>query len=450
MNPVDRAIQLKSELDALRPLAPDIERKVLDKLRLDWNYHSNHLEGNQLDYGETKALLLHGITAQGKPLRDHLEIRGHNEAIGLLLDMVRNNTPISQTEVRNLHKTILGEPYEVNAITPDGSPSRKQVVPGEYKTQPNHVRTATGEIFHFAEPFAVPSKMADLFDWLGKQRTTVAANPILVAATFHYEFVRIHPFDDGNGRMARLLMNLELMRAGFPPAVIRTEEKDSYFSALRQADGGNLVAFAEHIAERVERSLSTMLAAAKGQAIDEPSDLDKKLLLLEQTLKADAKIRDATRSVSSIQQVFDRLVEPAGRQLVASLIKFERFFDKNAKCVYINSHRRGAADFDEELINARQRIDDQASSFAILVTLSDPKVIGLSDSRSEIFFNLRRNDFSLHVRVSASKDSFNDLIGDFGYDQLPDLAAIQPALKKISERLLNSIEHAAKQNSNSK
>ncbi|MBD0256814.1 MAG: Fic family protein, partial [Cytophagales bacterium] len=142
-----RITALRNQLDALRPLNPEQERRIMDKFRLDWNYHSNHLEGNQLTYGETKALLLFNITAQGKPLKDHLEIKGHNEAILWIEEVVRQQRPLTENFLRELHKLLLGTPYQVDAITPDGQPTQRWVQVGQYKSTPNHVKTVTGEIF---------------------------------------------------------------------------------------------------------------------------------------------------------------------------------------------------------------------------------------------------------------------------------------------------------------
>lgn len=161
---------LKAELDNQRPLSVDDEQRVMQKFRLDWNYHSNHLEGNSLSYGETKALILFGITAQGKPLKDHFEITGHNEAINWVLEVIKEDRPLSENFIRELHKLILKEPYEVDTITPDGKPSKKMIKVGQYKTSPNHVKTKTGEIFRFATPENTPIEMNELVQWYNENR----------------------------------------------------------------------------------------------------------------------------------------------------------------------------------------------------------------------------------------------------------------------------------------
>ena len=134
---LEKINRLSEELEKLRPLSSENEQKVMQKFRLDWNYNSNNLEGNSLTYGETKALLLFGITAQGKPLKDHIEIEGHNEAIDYIIKVARAQESLTEAMIRHLHKMILHEPYEIDALTADGQPTRKRVEIGKYKTTPN-------------------------------------------------------------------------------------------------------------------------------------------------------------------------------------------------------------------------------------------------------------------------------------------------------------------------
>ncbi|WP_294824442.1 Fic family protein, partial [uncultured Flavobacterium sp.] len=255
MEEIIRALELKNQLDSLRPLDRDQEARIMQKFRLDWNYHSNNLEGNSLTYGETKALLMHGITAQGKPLKDHFEITGHNEAINWVIDVVKGDYPLTESFIREVHKLLLKESYQVNAQTADGLPTKKRVAVGSYKTSPNHVQTKTGEMFYFATPEETHAKMGDLMAWYNEKIVDPDFNPILLAAEFHYKFILIHPFDDGNGRTARILMNFILMKFGYPPVIIKTEDKENYYAVLRLADTGNLEAFVGYIAKNLNRSL---------------------------------------------------------------------------------------------------------------------------------------------------------------------------------------------------
>jgi Fic family protein len=280
-----KAVALKSELDALRPINKEQEDRIMQKFRLDWNYHSNHLEGNSLTYGETKALILFGITAQGKPLKDHFEITGHNQAINWVMDVVKGDYPLTENFIRELHTLLLKESYEVDAITPDGKPTKKRINVGSYKTSANHVQTKTGEIFYFATPEETPAKMHDLLVWYNEKIAEAQCNPILLASEFHYKFIRIHPFDDGNGRTARILMNFILMKNHYPPVIIKTEDKANYFGVLQLADAGKIEDFIEYIAENLVHSLEIMIAGANGEDIEQLEDISKKIKALEQKIK---------------------------------------------------------------------------------------------------------------------------------------------------------------------
>lgn len=283
-----RIEQLKGAIEQLRPLDKHTLGKIEQKFRLDWNYHSNAIEGNSLNFGETKSFLLHGITAAGKPLKDHLDLRGHNEAILALEDIIKEERPISEHFIRELHQVILVEDSYNPAQTPDDLPTRKKIKVGQYKSTNNHVQTSTGEIFYFASVEETPAKMNDLIEWLREHKEQ--ENPVVVAALFHYKFIVIHPFDDGNGRLARILMNFILMRAGFPPVVIKTKEKEAYFRALRQADGGNTSAFVEYIAEQLLASLELYLTGARGESIEELEDVDKEFELFKMELEGKEEV----------------------------------------------------------------------------------------------------------------------------------------------------------------
>ena len=275
---------LKRELDFLRPLKPEQEQRVFDKLRLDWNYHSNAIEGNQLTPGETRLLLLEGLTADGKPLKDYLDIEGHNHVTDWLLDYVRRKEELTEVTIRGMHEILLVRPYEVTAVTPEGGKVKKTVELGKYKNQPNQVTTPTGAIRRFALPEETPVKMGELMKWLRAQQQSKELHPITVSAIFHHEFVSIHPFDDGNGRMARLLMNLILMQSGYPPAIIQLQDRDAYFLALARADANDRESFISFIADKVGRSVELYLRGARGESVEDYDDIDKKITLLKREL----------------------------------------------------------------------------------------------------------------------------------------------------------------------
>ena len=275
---------LKKELDALRPLPSDVLGRIGQKLRIEWNYHSNAIEGNSLTLGETRSLILHGLTAQGKPLRDHLDIEGHDEAVKAIEEAVKSDEAFNQVFIRNLHTVLLKEPYETAAVTPDGQRVKRRIAVGAYKTQPNNVQTSAGETYYFTPPEQVQSAMSDLVDWYRK-REDEGEHPVITAATFHYRFVRIHPFDDGNGRMARLLMNMILMKHGYTVALIPREERDQYVNTLERADQSeDLTEFISYIAACCEYSLNLHLRAARGEDIEDVEDIDKEIALFKRSL----------------------------------------------------------------------------------------------------------------------------------------------------------------------
>lgn len=332
MEDIVKATALKTELDSLRPINEEQGARIMQKFRLDWNYHSNNLEGNSLTYGETKALLMHGITAQGKPLKDHFEVTGHNEAINWVTDIVKGNRPLTEKFIRELHTLLLKEPYEVDAITADGKPTKKKIAVGSYKTTPNHVKTKTGEIFYFATPEETPAKMTDLLAWYNQKIEDEDVNPILLAAEFHYEFIRIHPFEDGNGRTARILMNFILMKLGYPPVIVKTEDKENYFAALRLADTGNLNAFITYIAKNAIHSLQIMIAGAKGESIEEPDDIDKEITLLEKRLAEYGNRIDKEKSEETVNDIYINTIVKLARVMRLKLQRFEKHY-LNTKCI---------------------------------------------------------------------------------------------------------------------
>ncbi|MDB5159582.1 MAG: Fic family protein, partial [Mucilaginibacter sp.] len=318
---------LKKQIDDMRPLPEDVESRVMQKLRLDWNYNSNAIEGNKLSYGETAAFLSEGITAKGKPLKDHLDIRGHNEAISFLLDIVKETRPISEADIRALHKMILVESYEVKAQTASGVPTTKRISLGEYKTSPNHVKTSTGELHYYASPEETPAKMQELMDWYTTISADKSIHSIVIAALFHHKFVAIHPFDDGNGRLSRILMNLIVMQNGYPPVVIKMDDRQNYYALLRRGDAGDEWPFVEYITERLKSSLKIYLKATKGEDIDEDDDIDKKIALFRMELQSKVVPKKKVTK-DEINQTLLNIISPFIQKLEAKLKVFEEFFER--------------------------------------------------------------------------------------------------------------------------
>ena len=188
---------LKARLDAHCPLPPDVVSQIREDMRVRFTYHSNAIEGNTLTMSETKAVLEDGITIGGKSLREHLEAVGHIHAIDYLEALVQRDEALTERTLKEIHNLILRNIDRANA--------------GTYRRM-NVLISGAGHIPPPAE--RVPEKMESFFQWYGAARGEL--HPVEFAARVHADFVNIHPFKDGNGRTARLIMNLELMRAGFP------------------------------------------------------------------------------------------------------------------------------------------------------------------------------------------------------------------------------------------
>ncbi len=205
---------LKAKLDQHRPLSPAIVKNLHEDLILRWTYHSNAIEGNTLTLLETKVVL-EGITVGGKALREHFEAINHRDAILYVEDIIKKQEPFSEWQIRNIHQLILKNIDDENA--------------GRYRQQNVLISGATIDP---PDHTLLNDKMAQFIDWYSMEAHTL--HPIERAAKVHADFVGIHPFVDGNGRTSRLLMNLELMKAGYPPSVITVENRLAYYEALDQ------------------------------------------------------------------------------------------------------------------------------------------------------------------------------------------------------------------------
>ncbi len=280
---VTLAESLLEELKRHPGLTNEAKRLLEDKYRLEWNYHSNHIEGNTLTYGQTELLLFKGRAVGDHEKRYYDEMQAHDLAIDLVEEWSQDKTrDLTEADLRELNKIILVRPFWKSTQSIDGQETRKKIIPGEYKTLPNSVLLKNGRMHHFASPEETPARMEALFKWY--QSNTVP-EPIVRAAFVHHEMTSIHPFDDGNGRVARLWANFILIREGYPPLIIRSENKDQYLSSLEMADSGDLAPFIDFLAEEMIWSIDLSIKAAKGESIDEPGDVEKRIDLLDRKIR---------------------------------------------------------------------------------------------------------------------------------------------------------------------
>lgn len=247
---IRQIVAKKAELDRLRTRAPGGLSNFVHTQDLELTYTSNAIEGNTLTAVETTLVVEKGITTGGKPLKDHLEAVDHFGALHYVRELARQTDLLTELDVRNLHRLVMLR----------SAPE----IAGRYADEGRFVLTDAGR-HSFPSPAEVPALMGDFARRLG-------AAPAAPATAFaaHRELVDIHPFNDGNGRAARLLMNLILIRGGYPPVAVRPEDRPAYIDALQQAQAGRgTAAFDRLLYDRLDASLGESLSALR-QALPAP------------------------------------------------------------------------------------------------------------------------------------------------------------------------------------
>ena len=228
---------LYKEWQSLQPLKEQDQNRLDQKFMLEFNYNSNHIEGNTLTYGQTELLLLLGRVVGEDTIKDLEEMKASNVGLKMVKEMALDKEQsLSEYFIRTLHKTLLREDYTEYRQLPDGTNFSYVVHAGQYKTRPNSVITPTGERFEYASPEETPALMTDLLQWYNQAEAEGTMSPIELASLFHYRYIRIHPFEDGNGRISRLIVNYILYRHGYPMIVVRTKDKKNYLAALSKCD----------------------------------------------------------------------------------------------------------------------------------------------------------------------------------------------------------------------
>lgn len=294
----DKLIQLQK----LRLLPSSAVKKLQEQFEIEMTYNSNAIEGNSLTLKETFLVINEGITIKGKPLKDHLEAKDHHDALEFLYELVnRDSQPtISQKLIKDIHHLILKKTDESFA--------------GKYRN--SNVFIAGAE---HTPPDAldVPFKMGNLISWFGKNQQKL--HPIELATILHHRFVHIHPFFDGNGRTARLLMNIILMKAGYPLAVILKNDRKKYYNVLNAADKGDLSLLVKFVIQATERSLDIYLkiltpTTQKREEYDVLSEISKQtpystkylnLLAREGKLEAHKQKRNWLTSIEAVNRYIE-------------------------------------------------------------------------------------------------------------------------------------------------
>jgi len=240
----ERIARKKKDLDSLRPLPKGALEMLRKQFAIELAYNSNAIEGNTLTLRETKLVIEEGITIRGKPLREHFEAINHQKAFEFLEAVIKSRecSVLSEDIIKGIHKIIMAGIDDEYA--------------GRYRNVNVRILGAVKSPPRFEK---VPGKMEEFVKYAKENPDSM--NEVEMAAAIHYKLVEIHPFTDGNGRCARLLMNLFLMCRGYPVVMVLKVDRKKYYHCLREADKGNLKPFTDFMGRNVERSLDLYLDA---------------------------------------------------------------------------------------------------------------------------------------------------------------------------------------------
>jgi Fic family protein len=361
---LDQVDALKKKIDALGKLSDDILKKINYRFRLDWNYYSNSMEGNTLTIQETRSIMVGNITVHGKPIKDVLEMRGHDHAIQDIMKIGKGDLNISESRIKAMHRAIMHEENQEKAKDT-----------GVWKKENNYILNTRGERYDFTPHDQVPEAMHELINWYSAEKEKMgkkdALHPALHAIEFHLRYLTIHPFYDGNGRTARMLLNLILIANGYPPIVIRTEDKEKYYQYLTdiQGYGGDKDLYYELMLDLLLKSLNMVYDTATGKDISQPDDLDKKIALLKQevsSLKTDeAKIQ---KNPEVINEFVHASLFPLVRNIDLKLKEIKTMFNDYEITAFKDGTGRSFKDFAtidiNEIINFTQNDKPKEISFA--------------------------------------------------------------------------------------
>ena len=306
---------LYQEWQSLQPLKEQDQNRLDQKFMLEFNYNSNHIEGNTLTYGQTEMLLMFGKVVEEANMKDLEEMKASNVGLKMVKEAALDKEqPLTEYFIRTLHQTLLREDYTVYRQLPDGTNTSYVVHAGQYKTRPNSVITPTGERFEYASPEETPALMTDLLQWYNQAEAEGVMSPIELASLFHYRYIRIHPFEDGNGRISRLIVNYILYRHGYPMIVVKSNDKNNYLTALNRcdvvigpipsdgahADLSQITPFVDYMSKCLERPLIISIKGAKGENIEDADDWRKNLKL---------KYRDQINKPEATEELVDKIMQ---------------------------------------------------------------------------------------------------------------------------------------------
>lgn len=441
---------IKHKIDLLRKqiashgkLTPEQLKKINYKFRLEWNYNSNSMEGNTLTIEETRSVMVGNIMVDKKPYKDIAEMKGHDEVISDILKIGKGELRLSEARIKQIHEAIMYEETE----------EEKSKI-GKWKNKNNYIYNYKGERYDFVDSEVVPDKIHDLLNHTNaaidaiENKSKNAPHPLDVAFNFHLEYVKIHPFYDGNGRTARILTNLILIALGYPPFWITEPQRAPYSNYLGdiQGYGGDPNLFNNFLAELVLRSQQLIVDVIEGRDIEADDDLSKEIALLKRQLEGE----NFTKSPKNIYEIFTFSKKNIWDPLNQMLQQFDDLFSDSKTKHYVN--------YLEELIH-RNTIH---SMFQTSTKPDTIKIFGHDIYGEDIFeikwqqvkYGLKKGNKSTEYKIKfilnfnpsvyTLKITLNkeyELQEEFAYNQFPQEKTIKEFIKDVGKTIVNCIKN---------
>ena len=410
--------EMNKQIAAHGPLDADMQKRINYKFRLEWNYNSNIMEGNSLTKQETRSVMVGNITVGGKPLKDVLEMKGHDEVVKDIIKMGSGELNISEARIKEIHKGIM---YE------EAPEDQKKI--GVWKTQNNYLYNYKKERVDFAPFSEVPEDMHQLINSLNREKGKIkrgdkdAMHSVAMAFNFHLDYITIHPFYDGNGRTARIFTNLILIAYGYPPLYIKLDEKDRYYQYLAdvQEYGGAPDLFYDFMADMLIRSLQIVLDAIAGKPIEEPDDVDKKIAMWKKKL---SNITD-----EPVAKSLDRISNLYLQCLSGLLDKYSAKLHKNFNDLFTEWQVIGSVDGNSNANKNKIAIDDYIkkmltgtpNSFALLIFMKGFKKNGPNAFSISTQIEIRFEEYTYKVRLNqnvVAEKFYNQLLTEEEQDKI--------------------------------
>jgi Fic family protein len=437
---------IKAKVATFGELTIEQKKKINYKFRLEWNFNSNSMEGNTLTIEETRSVMVGNITVNDKPLKDVLEMQGHDKVITEILRIGKGELRLSEKKIKEIHSGIMHEE----------NPNLKNKI-GQWKDQANEIINSKGEKYLFVSPGEVPEKIHALLNKTNAAIDAINANkknaphPIDVAMEFHLEYLDIHPFYDGNGRTARIITNLILISLGYNPFWINEKDRAIYYNYISdiQGYGGSKDLFSEYCAGLIERSEQLVLNAIQDIDIEEEEDLHKEISILKRQLQGEK----FTKSPKNIYDLFQFINTDVWQPLSIIMNQFDDLFSES-KTKHLVNHQ-------SEIYPTKSILLLQLNPFEKSTEPKEFKIFGHNIYEADVYkiewnnskYGLKKakknSVYEITFSISFEATSYNLKLSvnhleiwqsNFAYSEFPHKEEIERVKKDLGKNLIKSIK----------